>query len=357
MSSAAPPLKLGVGQREVLEIWARSRVLPQRQVQRARIVLLAADGHANEVIAKEVGCSKPSVLKWRERFTEAGVDGLEEAGGRGRKPTYDRGFVEHVVSVTLSKPPKGSTHWSTRTLAEKLGVSHMTVHRVWRDNRLQPHRSESFKFSTDPRLAEKVSDIVGLYMDPPEKAIVLSVDEKSQIQALDRTQPLLPMRPGQPERRTHDYKRHGTTTLFAALDVASGEVTGGCYRQHRHEEFLDFLKLLAKTYPKAQLHLVLDNYRTHKHPDVVDWLNKHRRFHLHFTPTSASWMNQVEIWFSLLNRRAIQRGVFRSVAALKEAIMRFLDAWNENLRPFVWVKSAEQILARANRQRFTVTGH
>jgi transposase len=357
MSSAAPPLSVTAEQREVLETWSRSRVLPQRQVQRARIILLAAEGRANELIAKEVGCSKPSVLKWRDRFAVAGVDGLEEAGGRGRKPTLGRGFVEKVMATTLGRPPKGTTHWTTRSLADRLGVSHMTVHRVWRDHRLQPHRIESFKFSTDPQLVEKVSDVVGLYLDPPEKAVVLSVDEKSQIQALDRTQPLLPMRPGQPERRTHDFVRHGTTTLFAALDVASGEVTGKCYRQHRHEEFLAFLNLLDRTYPKLELHLILDNYRTHKHPDVVAWLAQHRRFHFHFTPTSASWMNQVEIWFSILSRRAIERGVFRSVAALRDAITRFLDAWNNKKRPFVWVKSAEQILARADRQHFMVTGH
>lgn len=357
MSSAAAPIKVTAEQREVLETWSRSRILSQRQVQRARIILLAAEGRANEVIAKDVGCSKPSVLKWRERFGAAGVDGLEEADGRGRKPSLGRGFVEKVVATTLRKPPKGSTHWTTRTLADKLGVSHMTVHRVWRENRLQPHRTESFKFSTDPLLAERVRDVVGLYLDPPEKAVVLSVDEKSQIQALDRTQPLLPMRPGQPERHTHDYVRHGTTTLFAALDVASGEVTGKCYRMHRHEEFLAFLKLLDRTYPKVELHLILDNYRTHKHPDVVAWLSERPRFHLHFTPTSASWMNQVEIWFSLLSRRAIQRGVFRSVAALRDAVMRFLSAWNDKKRPFIWVKSAEQILARGDRQRFTVTGH
>ena len=357
MSSVAAPLKVSAEQHAVLETWSRSRVLPARLVQRARIILLASEGRANEVIAKEVGCSKPSVLKWRARFEAAGVDGLEEAGGRGRKPTFKRSFIEKVVATTLRKPPKGSTHWSTRTLAEKLGVSHMTVHRVWRDNRLQPHRTETFKFSPDPRLVEKVTDLVGLYLDPPEKALVLSVDEKSQIQALDRTQPLLPMRPGQPERHTHDYVRHGTATLFAALDVASGEVVGKISRQHRHQEFLDFLKLLDRTYPGVDLHLIVDNYRTHKHPEVVAWLAEHPRFRFHFTPIGASWMNQVEIWFSLLSRRAIQRGVFRSVAALRDAILRFLEAWNAKRKPFVWVKSAEQILARANRQRFTVTGH
>lgn len=357
MSCAAPPLYVSPEQRDVLETWSRSRVLPHRQVVRARIVLLAADGVANEVIATRLGCSKPSVLKWRARFEEGGVDGLEEAGGRGPGFAYDQRFVEKVIATTLRKPPKGATHWSTRTLADQLGTSHMTVHRIWRDARLQPHRTRTFKFSTDPDLEAKVHDVVGLYLDPPEKAIVLSVDEKSQIQALDRTQPLLPMKPGQVERRTHDYKRHGTTTLFAALDVATGEVLGSCFRQHRTEEFLAFLKLVARAYPRRELHIVLDNASTHKEPRVKLWLSQHPRIHLHFTPTSASWMNQVETWFSLLQRRAIKRGVFKSVSALLDAIRRFLDAWNAHKKPFVWVKSAEQILRKADRQRSTVTEH
>lgn len=318
---------------------------------------MAADGVANEVIASRLGCAKPSVLKWRARFEASAVDGLEEAGGRGPGFAYDQAFVEQVIASTLRKPPGGATHWSTRTLAEHLGTSHMTVHRIWREAHLQPHRTRAFKFSNDPDLEAKVRDVVGLYLDPPEKAIVLSVDEMSQIQALDRTQPLLPMRPGQVERRTHDYKRHGTATLFAALDVATGEVTGSCFRQHRSEEFLAFLKLLAKAYPRRDLHIILDNASSHKEPRVKAWLAKHRRLHLHFTPTSASWMNQVETWFSLLQRRAIERGVFTSLAALLDAIQRFLDGWNDTKKPFAWVKSAEQILAKADRQRSTVTVH
>lgn len=357
MSLAARPLNVSTEQREVLETWARSRVLPQRQVLRAKIVLSAADGVANEVIAASLGCSKPTVLKWRSRFEAAGVDGLEEVGGRGPGFVYGQDLVEKVIATTLQAPPEGATHWSTRTLAEQLEVSHMTVHRVWRDAGLKPHRSRGFKFSNDPDLEAKVNDVVGLYLNPPDRAVVLSIDEKSQIQALDRTQPLLPMKPHQVERRTHDYKRHGTTTLFAALDVATGEVTGTCTERHRTEDFLAFLKLVARAYPRRQLHLVLDNASTHKHEEVGNWLAKHPRIHLHFTPTGASWMNQVEVWFSILQRRAINRGVFTSVSALIAAIERFLTAWNTRKKPFAWVKSAEQILAKANRQRSGVTAY
>ena len=277
--------------------------------------------------------------------------------GRGRPATYDRELADRVVALTLSPPPSGYTHWSSRQVGEELGVSKNTVLRIWQAHRLQPHRTQTFKFSTDPRLAEKVTDVVGLYLHPPEKAIVLCVDEKSQIQALDRTQPLLPLRPGQVERRTHDYKRHGTTTLFAALDVATGEVTGQCTLRHRHQEFLQFLRLLDRTYPEQELHLVLDNYSTHKHPKVRAWLALRPRFHLHFTPTSASWMNQVETWFSLLHRGAIRRGVFQSVGHLVSAIHRFLQAWNENCHPFAWVKTADQILAKADRKAISGPSH
>jgi transposase len=342
----------------VLQTWSRSHVIPHRQVLRARIVLLAADGVANEVIAARLGTSKPSVLKWRARFAEAGVDGLDDAPGRGRRPVYGQKFVEKVVSTTLRKPPPGVTHWSTRSLAAHLGVSHGTINTIWRDMGLQPHRTRTFKQSNDPRLEEKVTDVVGLYMNPPEHAVVLCVDEKTQIQALvDRTQPLLPMKPHQVERRTHDYVRHGITSLFAALEVATGAVTGACYQRHRHEEFLAFLTLLVRAYPRKELHLVLDNVSSHQTPEVQRWLRRHRRVHLHFTPTGSSWLNQVETWFSILSRRAIRRGAFTSLQALVDAIQRFLDAWNENSRPFVWVKSAEQILATMHRQPFKKTVH
>lgn len=356
-NAPAPPLLISPSQRTLLELWSRSRTLPQRQVLRAKIVLLAAAGVANQEIAARLDCTRSTVIKWRTRFDQAGMAGLEEAEGRGHAFSYDQKTIDRIVSTTLKRPPKGMTHWSTRTLAAHLGVGRSTVQRVWRDCRLQPHRSRSFKYSDDPELDAKVTDIVGLYLHPPEKAIVLSVDEKSQIQALDRTQPLLPMRQGQVERHTHDYVRHGTTSLFAALEVASGEVTGRCFQAHRHQEFLQFLKLLATSYPEGELHLVLDNYATHKHATVKQWLGQHPRFKLHFTPTGASWMNQVEIWFSLITRRAIRRAAFRSVAGLRAAIQRFLDAWNEDCQPFAWVKTAEQILAKAKRPRFNGSEH
>src|SRR5579859_967936 len=328
MSAPAPALVISPEQREVLETWTRSRVLPHRMVQRARLVLMAGEGIANEVIAARLGISKDKVIRWRRRFTKDGVDGLEEAEGRGRRPTYGRDFVEKVVSTTLRPPPDGTTHWSTRSLAAHLGVSNTTICRIWQEMGLQPHLTRTFKYSRDPLLEEKVSDVVGLYMNPPENALVLCVDEKSQIQALDRTQPMLPLKPGQVERRTHDYKRHGTTTLFAALDVATGEVTGACYPKHRAAEFLAFLKLLVRTYPRRHLHLIVDNASSHSTPEVQEWLSKHRRIHLHFTPTGSSWINQVETWFSILSRRAIRRGIFQSVRVLIDAIQRFLDGWN-----------------------------
>lgn len=345
-----PALILSDDQHDVLTTWSRSRALPQRQVLRARIILLAAEGVPNRSIAARLNCSQPTVQLWRRRFSDAGIAGLEEdAPGRGRPATYDERTVTRILSITMGRPPKGETHWSSSAVAERVGVSASTVLRVWRDHDLQPHRTRTFKFSTDPNLEAKVVDVVGLYLHPPEKAAaVLCVDEKSQIQALDRTQPLLPMRPGQPERRTHDYVRHGTATLFAALDVATGEVTGRSYARHRHQEFIRFLELVVQRYPRGDLHLVLDNYRTHKHPDVQRWLRRHRRIHLHFTPTSASWLNQVETWFSIVHRKALRRGVFRSVAQLKDAIQRFLDAWNSQCRPFAWVKTADEILGRIN---------
>jgi transposase len=266
---------------------------------------MAAEGVANQALADRLGTSKPSVLKWRTRFDEAGIDGLEEAEGRGPKVTYGRDFVERVIATAVRPPDDGSTHWSTRSLAQQVGASHATVHRIMQEAGLQPHLTRILKYSHDPLLEEKVKDVVGLYMNPPENAIVLSGDEKTQIQALDRSQPLLPMKPHQVERHTHDYVRHGTTTLFAALDLATGTVTGGCYEKHRAEEFLDFLKLIAKTHPRRPLHVIIDNASTHKTPEVQAWLARHRRIQLHFTPTGSSWLNQMETWFSILGRRAI----------------------------------------------------
>ncbi len=354
----APPLHLSDDDCSALITWSRSRALPQRLVLRARIVLLAAEGVPNLQIAQRAGTSQPTVRLWRSRFATGGVAALEmDRPGRGRPKVHDEHLASRIITMTLRKPPRGMTHWSSRFLAEKIGVSATTVQRVWREHNLQPHRVRGFKYSTDPELEAKVTDVIGLYLHPPEKALVLCVDEKSQIQALDRTQPLLPMRPGQPERRTHDYVRHGTATLFAAFDIASGTVTGRVYPRHRHQEFLKFLKVIDQRYPRIDLHLVLDNYRTHKHPVVKAWLAEHQRFHLHFTPTSASWMNQVETWFSILHRQAIQRGVFRSVRALMAAIGRFLDNWEARKHPFAWVKTPEQVLRRRNVKAISAARH
>lgn len=338
---------------------ARSKSLPARDVERARIVLLAARGLPAAEIAERVGCSRPTVVLWRHRFASDGLAGLSDAERPGAPRTIPQKLRDEILIRTLSGPPKklGVTHWSSRLLADQLGVSHMTVARVWKEYGLKPHRWETFKFSTDPELEAKVRDIVGLYLNPPERAVVLCVDEKSQIQALDRTQPVLPLRPGLAERRTHDYFRHGTTTLFAALEVATGRVTDACYPRHRHEEFLRFLERIAKAYPRRHLHIVLDNYGTHKHPEVKRWLERHPRIHLHFTPTGASWLNMVEIFFGIITRQAIRRGTFTSVRELVQAITRYIKAWNERCEPFAWTKDADAILAKAKRQTTSVTGH
>lgn len=357
MPRPATVITLSSEQRSALESWTRSRTLSQRRVQRAKIILLAADGVSSRATAQRLGVMRQTVADWRRRFADHGLDGLEEAPGRGRPATITQAQKDRVVALTLRKPDDGSTHWSIRRLAPVVGLSYSSVQRIWKEHGLQPHRTRTFKHSTDPRLEEKLTDVVGLYLHPPEKAVVICVDEKSQIQALDRTQPLLPMRPGQPERRTHDYVRHGTTTLFAGLDIATGQVTGRCYERHRHQEFLRFLNHLAATYPRGHVHLVLDNYSTHTHPAVADWLHRHRRFQLHFTPTSASWLNQVETFFSILHRRALRRGVFSGVIELRRAIQRFLDRWNDHCRPFAWVKTPEQILGAANGLRSSESLH
>jgi transposase len=286
----------------------------------------------------------------------AGIGGLEDRVRSGRPRVIDDAAV---VVETLTPPPQrlGVTHWSARLLADHLGISFASVARIWREWKLQPWRRETFKFSTDPQLEAKIRDVVGLYLNPPDKAIVLSIDEKSQVQALDRTAPILPLRPGLPERATHDYVRHGTATLFAALEVATGKVTDACYPRHRHEEFLRFLKHVAKTYPRIRLHLVVDNYATHKHPDVQAWLSKNPRITLHFTPTSGSWLNMVEIFFGIITRQAIRRGTFTSVNDLIGAIETFIDGWNERCQPFVWTKTADQILPKATRMKTSNTRH
>jgi transposase len=338
----------------------RGRNTPQKVVQRAKIVLLSADGVATSAIVRAVGTSYPTVTRWRERYAAAGVAGLlRDAPRPGRKRRLTEEQVNAVVERTLRTTPRGTTHWSTRTMAAELGLSHVTVHRIWKRHGLQPHRVETFKLSRDPHFVEKLHDVAGLYLHPPEQAIVFSVDEKSQIQALDRTQPGLPMKRGRAGTMTHDYKRNGTTTLFAALNVATGEIVGQCFDRHRHDEFLVFLKKLDRQTPrKLALHLIVDNYATHKHPEVNAWLVTHPRVHLHFTPTSASWLNLVERFFAELTERRIRRGVFTSVAELEAAIAAYLAQRNEHPRPFTWTASVKSIIQKVGRANEALeTGH
>jgi transposase len=352
----AAALVLRDGDRERLVRMARSSAGRAGLAQRARIVLLAADGEANTVIAERVGVSRPTVIGWRERYVRAGLAGLHDEPRSGRPRVIDH---RKIVAQTLKPPPKrlGVTHWSSRLMAARLGVSNGTVAKAWRDYGVQPWRAETFKFSTDPELVAKVTDVVGLYLAPPDNAIVLCVDEKSQVQALDRTQPVLPMQPGLAERRTHDYVRHGTTTLFAALEVATGTVTAAVKPRHRHQEFLAFLKQVAKAYPDEELHLVMDNYAAHKRPEVRTWLAANPRIRVHFTPTSGSWLNLIEVWFGIIERRAIRRGTFGSVRDLNAKIRAFIAGWNDRCHPFVWTKTADQILNKANRQTTSNTDH
>jgi transposase len=352
----AAPLALRDGDRERLESWLRSSTIQAGLAQRARIVLLAADGLTNVDIAGRVGVSRPTVTSWRARYARSGIGGLSDEDRSGRPRTIDH---RRIVATTLKAPPKklGVTHWSSRLLAAHLKIGDATVARAWREYGVAPWRSETFKFSTDPELVAKVTDVVGLYLAPPENAVVLCVDEKSQIQALDRTAPMLPMQPGLPERRTHDYVRHGTTTLFAALNIATGTVTARCQPRHRHQEFLRFLKQVARAYPGRELHLVMDNYAAHKRVEIRDWLAANPRVQVHFTPTSASWMNLVEVWFGIIERQAIHRGSFASVADLNRRIRAFIDGWNDRCHPFVWTKTAEQILTKANRQKTSDAPH
>lgn len=354
----APPLAVSESEAEALRAMTRAGTTEQRTAMRARIILRAADGAAHVQIADELGVSVPTVLLWRRRFKEQGLAGLADAPHPGRPRVYGREVRERILATTLTRP-EGTTHWSTRRLAKEVGVSPSTVARVWQEGRLKPHRTETFKFSSDPDLVAKVTDVVGLYLNPPERAIVLSVDEKTQVQALDRTQPMLPLKPGQVERHTHDYKRNGTLSLFAALEVATGRVTNEARARHTGDDFLAFLRRLAREYPTGEVHVILDNVSTHKTPDVQAWLGRHKRFTFHFTPTSASWMNQVETWFSILTRQAIRRGSFESVRALTAAIERFTREWNTGASPFSWVKTADEILAKAVRkaQAENGTGH
>jgi len=344
------------GQREILESMARSRTAPQREVTRAKALLLAGDGVATTAIAAGLGVSPASVTAWRERFAGDGLARFARVReGRGRKPQIGAEKVAVIVHATLHEKPAGQTHWSCRSMARAHGVSPATVQRIWSARGLQPHRVKTFKLSNDKRFEEKLVDVVGLYLNPPDKAVVLCMDEKSQIQALDRTQPTLPMKPGRAGTMTHDYMRNGTTTLFAALDVLTGAVIGQCQPKHRNTELLRFLRVIDRQVPKGlQVHLILDNYGTHKHPNVVAWLGKHPRFHLHFTPTSSSWLNLVERWFRDLDGKAIRRGVFKSVPDLITAIEAYIEANNDNPRPFTWTATAEEILEKVRRGRVTL---
>lgn len=339
-------LVLSDEERAVLERYARRGTVTQQLAMRARIVLRCASGLDNKTVAREVRVWPSVVGKWRRRFVAKRLQGLLDEPRPGAPRQIGDDEVEQVVIRTLETTPRGATHWSTRQMAKRAGISRTTVSRIWRAFGLRPHRSESFKLSTDPQLIEKVRDIVGLYLNPPERALVLCADEKSQIQALNRMQPILPMRPGQAERRTPDYFRHGTTSLFAALDVKSGKVIGECHRRHRSVEFRKFLDGIDQAVPPdLDIHLIVDNYATHKTATIKHWLARHPRYHLHFTPTGGCWINQVERWFGLLTQRAIKRGAHTSTIQLERAIREFIEAHNEETKPFVWHKSADEILA------------
>jgi len=342
-------LTLSDDEHDMLERWAQRPTTAQALAQRARIVLACASGRTNTRVARELRLTKQTVGKWRSRFVDARLDGLLDEPRPGTPRRISDAQVEQMVTLTLEAKPRDATHWSTRAMAARCGLSQSTVSRIWRAFGLQPHRAESFKLSRDPLFVEKVRDIVGLYLDPPDRALVLCTDEKSQIQALDRTQPLLPMRSGQIERRPHDYVRHGTTSLFAALDVKTGTVIGRCHRRHRAVEFRKFLDTIDATVPPdLDIHLILDNYATHKTP-LIRRLSKRPRFHLHFTPTGASWINLVERWFATLTDKQIRRGVHRSTRALETAILEYIAITNEPPRPFRWTKTADEILASVER--------
>jgi len=346
------PLEISEEDKAKLTMMARRPKTDQRTAQRARIVLACARGLSNQVVALELRVTAQTVGTWRERFRIGGLAALGDLPRPGQPRKLTDAKVEAVITRTLETRPSQATHWSTRTMAAASGLNQNAIVRIWRAFGLKPHLQENFKLSTDPFFVEKVRDIVGLYLNPPEntRAVVLCVDEKSQVQALDRSQPVLPMRPGQAERQTHDYYRHGTTSLFAALDVATGKIIGRCQRQHRQQEFVRFLHQIERTVPPdLEIHLVLDNYATHKTPKVMAWLQKRPRYHLHFTPTSASWLNQVERWFAKITEQRIRRGVFKSVDALIEAIDDYIATHNRAPRPFVWTASAELILQRVER--------
>jgi transposase len=350
MWKTANALEVSKHDRELLEALVRGGKTPQRVALRASIVLGAADGRSNNGLAKDLSITRPTVLLWRERFFQSGIRGLlKDAPRPGRRKTIGSKKVEDIVNATLRTTPRDATHWSTRSLARRHGVSPATVGRIWRAHGLQPHRTETFKLSRDPDFVRKLRDVVGLYLNPPDKALVLCVDEKSQIQALDRTQPALPMRPGLAARHTHDYVRHGTTTLFAALNVLEGTVIGSCLPRHRHGEFLTFMERVDRATPRRrEIHLIMDNYGTHKHPSVREWFAAHPRYHIHFVPTGSSWLNLVERWFAEITRKRIRRGTFRSVPELIRAIYQYLRENNKDPRPFIWTATASRILRKVN---------
>jgi transposase len=334
--------------RECLQKYSRGRRVPARIVERAKIILMAADGARNQTIAAALDISRPTVQLWRDRFAQQGLGGIEKDAPRpGRKPKLSGKKVEKIIKATIETTPPNATHWSVRSMAKAQGVSRMMVQRIWKENNLKPHLVETFKLSKDPRFVEKLVDVVGLYMDPPDKALVLCVDEKSQIQALDRMQPLLPLRPGIPSRQSHDYRRNGTTTLFAALSMLDGKVIGTCMDRHRHQEFIKFLRVIDADVDAAlDLHLIVDNYCTHKHENVRRWLKRHPRFHLHFIPTSSSWVNLVERWFKEITDKRIRRGSFANVAELIDAITKYIEGHNSDPKPFVWSAPVGRILSK-----------
>jgi transposase len=356
MSRQAPPVNVTETDRQELERWVAAHRTPQQVSQRCRIVLAAAGGQQDKLIAEELDLNFKTVALWRKRFVREGPDCLwEVAEGRGRKPSLTPQDVQRIVEATLQTKPAGATHWSCRTMAKAQGVSKATVNRIWQSPQIKPHRTKGFKLSRDPNFLRKLTDGVGLYLNPPQKALVLCVDEKSPIQALDRTQPGLPLKKGRCGTVTHDYKRNGTTTLFAALEVAEGKVIGQCYARHRHQEFLKFLQRLDVEFPgELELQVVMDHYGTHKHPRVQRWLKRHERFIPHFVPTSSSWLNLVERWFGELTGKRIRRGTFVSVEDLEKAIAEFLAAWNNDPKPFVWTATVESIVEKLSRCKQTL---
>jgi transposase len=356
MPNTSLAIKLQPAERTQLEKWGASHSTPQQVALRCRIILKALAGQNNVAIAEQLGVSRPTVQLWRKRVREQGIGEVWEiAPGRGRKPQYDQARRDAIIQATLRSKPKGMTHWSCRLMAAAQAVSKNTVNRLWQLHHLKPHLSRTFKLSRDAKFLEKLTDVVGLYLNPPDKTLVLCLDEKSQIQALDRTQPGLPLKKGRCGTMTHDYKRHGTTTLFAALNVLDGKVIGECHRRHRHQEWLKFLRRLDREFPQdVQLHLVMDNYGTHQEPHVKAWLKKHPRFVCHLVPTSSGWLNLVERWFRELTEKAIRRGSFLSVPDLKQAIEEFMHTWNENPKPFIWTATVEDIIKKIDRARAKV---